>query len=112
MSAYETSFCPFPESPPGNDNRPGKNMDVSLDEELTALEACSTTATRARELAQNRIVSAFRSQLEGAGPGPSDAQVQSFARLALVERALQKELRSVAELIGVDRLSAAPETIQ
>ena len=87
-------------------------MDASLDEELSALEAASSTATRARELAQNRIVSAFRSQLEGAGPGPSDADVQSFARLALVERALRKELRSLAELIGVGRLAAAPETIQ
>jgi len=87
-------------------------MDVLLDEELTALEAASTTATQARELAQNRIVRAFRSQLEGAGPGPSDADVQSFARLALVERALRKQLRSVAELIGVERLSAAPETVQ
>ena len=87
-------------------------MDVLLDEELTALEAASATATQARELAQNRIVLAFRSQLEGAGPGPSDADVQSFARLALVERALRKELRGVAELIGVERLSAAPETVQ
>ncbi|SEB12618.1 hypothetical protein [Variovorax sp. YR216] len=87
-------------------------MDVSLDEELTALEAARTTATQARELAQDRIVRAFRSQLEGTGPGPSDADVQCFARLALVEKALQKELRGFAELVGLDRLAEAPETIQ
>lgn len=87
-------------------------MDVALDEELTALEAARATATRARELAQDRIVRAFRSQLEGAGPGPSDADVQSFARFALVEKALQKEVHSLAELIGLDRLAEAPETVQ
>ena len=84
----------------------------SLDEELTALETATTTATRARERAHDRIVIAFRSQLEGAGPGPSDADVQCFARLALVEKALQKELCTVAELLGLGRLSEAPETVQ
>ncbi len=87
-------------------------MDVSLDEELTALEAASTSATRARELAQDRIVLAFRAQLEGAGPGPSDADVQCFARLALVEKAFRKELRIAAQLIGLGRLAEAPETVQ
>jgi len=87
-------------------------MDASLDEELTALEAASSTATRARECAQDRIVLAFRSQLEGVGPGPSDADVQCFARLALVEKALQKQLCSVVELLGLGRLSEAPETVQ
>lgn len=87
-------------------------MDVLLDEELTALEAATTKASQARELAQDRIVLAFRSQLEGAGPGPSDADVQCFARLALVERALQKETRSVAALVGAERLPATPETVQ
>lgn len=87
-------------------------MDVSWDEELTALEAASDTATRARELAQERIVLAFRSQLEGVGPGPSDADLQCFARLALVEKALQKEVDSMAEFMGLERLARAPETIQ
>lgn len=35
---------------------------------------------------------AFKKQLEQSGPGPSDADLQSFARLALVEDALRKEL--------------------
>lgn len=88
-------------------------MDASFAEELTALEAAAATATCARELAHDRLVSAFRAQLDGDGSGPSDAEVESFARLALVERALQKELRLAGELIGeIERLPAASDAVQ
>lgn len=110
-SAYKGSHCSFSRIA-GSINRSGKTMDAALDEELTALEAVRATATRSRELAQDRIVRAFRSQLEGAGSGPSDAEVQSFARFVLVEKALQKEVRGLAELIALNRLAEAPETVQ
>ncbi|MDM0107579.1 hypothetical protein QTH97_21705 [Variovorax sp. J22R24] len=58
---------------------------------MNALESAAATASRAREMAHERIVLAFRNQLQRQGPGPSDADLQSFARLALVERALHKE---------------------
>jgi hypothetical protein len=48
----------------------------------------SNTASRLRELAHHRIVDAFRAQLQQAGPGPSDDDLQSFARLAWLEHAL------------------------
>ena len=67
-------------------------MILRFDDEVLAVEAAATTASRAREFAQQRIVLAFRQQLEDLGPGPTDADIQSFARLALVEKALQKEL--------------------
>jgi hypothetical protein len=47
-------------------------------------------ASHMRELAQDRIVRAFRSQIDGQGAGPSDEDLQSFARLALVEDALRR----------------------
>lgn len=47
-------------------------------------------ATQMRLLAQDRIVHAFRKQLQGQGPGPTDDDLQCFARMALVEEALQR----------------------
>jgi hypothetical protein len=51
-------------------------------------------ATRVRVLAQAKIVEAFRAQIGGYGPGPSEADLQSFARAVRFER------------ICVERLSA------
>ena len=67
-------------------------MPLAFDDEVQAVEAAAVTATRAREIAQERIVVAFRRQLREEGPGPSEAELHSFARLALVEEALRKEL--------------------
>ena len=43
---------------------------------------------RVRKAVQARIVEAFRRQLEGRGPGPSDGDLLLFARLAVSEQRL------------------------
>jgi len=45
-------------------------------------------ALAARQLAHDRIVLAFREQLCGNGPGPSEGDLQAFARHVLVEQTL------------------------
>ncbi|MDM0014170.1 hypothetical protein QTH87_17160 [Variovorax sp. J22P168] len=67
-------------------------MDRSFDAEVATLRSVAATASGTRLLAHERIVGAFREQLQGAGPGPSEAELESFARLVVVERALMKEL--------------------
>jgi hypothetical protein len=47
-------------------------------------------AMRVRKAVQARIVHAFRRQLEGAGPGPSDEDLLMFARLAIAEQRLMR----------------------
>lgn len=70
-------------------------MDAAYDAEIAALRAAASTATHMRELAQQRIVVAFRAEVQGMGPGPTDADLQSFARLTLVEESLHKHLGAV-----------------
>lgn len=41
---------------------------------------------------QDRIVCAFRKQLDGSGPGPADAELLMFARLAVAEQRLGRSL--------------------
>ena len=43
-------------------------------------------AVAARRLAHDRIVFAYREQLCGNGPGPTEADPQAFARHVLVEQ--------------------------
>ena len=47
-------------------------------------------AMRVRKAVQARIVEAFRRQLVGAGPGPSDEDLLMFARLAITEQRLMR----------------------
>jgi len=47
-------------------------------------------AVRVRKAAQERIVWAFRNYIEGSGPGPTDAEMLLFARLALAEQRLRR----------------------
>lgn len=49
-------------------------------------------AVRAREAMQSRIVHAFRRDIAGAGSGPTDLDLQLFARLAVAERRLKRGL--------------------
>lgn len=49
-------------------------------------------ASRVREAAQNRIVFAFRRYVEASGPGPTDAELHLFARLAIAEQRLRSKL--------------------
>lgn len=60
--------------------------------EMSARRAWSA-AVQLREAVHLRIVAAFRRQLEGTGPGPADAQLQLFARIAVVEERLRRALR-------------------
>jgi hypothetical protein len=48
---------------------------------------------RVRKAVQARIVVAFRQYIEGAGPGPTDEELLTFARLAVAERRLERRLR-------------------
>jgi hypothetical protein len=50
----------------------------------------ASMASRLRELAHQRIVDSFRAQLRNGGPGPSDEDLQSFARLAWLEHTLMR----------------------
>jgi len=43
-------------------------------------------ASAARRLAHDRIVFAYREQLCGNGPGPTEGDLQAFARHAIVEQ--------------------------
>ena len=71
-------------------------MDASFDAEVSTLRTVAATASGTRALAHERIVCEFRKQLQGEGPGPTEADLQCFARLVLVETALLEEL-GVAE---------------
>lgn len=81
-------------------------MDPSFDAEVNTLRRAAASATDTRHLAQERIVVAFRQQLQGEGPGPTDADLQSFARLVLVENALLKELGAAVARAATRPLSA------
>ena len=85
----------------------GKSMDAPLTAEVAALQAATSTATQVRGLAQDRIVQAFGDHLRGLGAGPTEDDLQSFARLALVEAALQKHLGDALALMDVRRASYA-----
>lgn len=45
-------------------------------------------AMRVRKIVQARIVVAFRRQIAGCGPGPTDEELRMFARLAVAEQRL------------------------
>ena len=66
-------------------------MDVSFDGDIASGEALAIAATRARELAEQKIVVAFRTYLYEHGPGPTDSDLKIFAKLAVVEHALQRD---------------------
>lgn len=54
----------------------------------TPEEVLVAQALAARQLAHDRIVLAYREQLCGNGPGPTEGDLQAFARLVLVEQTL------------------------
>jgi hypothetical protein len=49
-------------------------------------------AARARNEIQNRIVLAFRKQIQGTGRGPAESDLMLFAKAAAAERRLQCRL--------------------
>jgi hypothetical protein len=49
-------------------------------------------AAQVRNAALDRIVVAFRKQIEDGGPGPADADLLLFARVAIAERRLLRRL--------------------
>jgi hypothetical protein len=51
-----------------------------------------TAAVNLRKMIHLRIVAAYRSQLEGLGPGPSDVDLRLFARIAVAEERLLRAL--------------------
>jgi hypothetical protein len=54
-------------------------------------------AKRLRKAAQDRIVCAFRKQIEGSSSGPADTELLMFARRAVAE---QRSWRSFAQVKG------------
>lgn len=58
----------------------------------TAARQSWVAALRVRKAVQDRIVSAFRRHIDGSGPGPSDAELLMFARLAVAEQRLGRNL--------------------
>jgi hypothetical protein len=54
------------------------------------LDAMICKAAQMRERSQDRIVAAFRQQIDGEGAGPTDEDLQAFARLTAVEEALRR----------------------
>ena len=72
-------------------------------------------ASEMRAFAQDRIVRAFRSQIEGKGQGPFDGDLQSFARLALVENTLRRSCLTPASAplaLGVKTIGSASATFR
>lgn len=65
-------------------------MKVSTSAQAMTADAVKTAATRLRESAQATIVRSFRDYLESGGPGPTDEELQTFARLAVAEQRLQR----------------------
>ena len=60
----------------------------SIDRRGTVTRRGWMAAMRVRKVMQDRIVVAFRRQIEGSGPGPTDEALQMFARLAVAEQRL------------------------
>jgi hypothetical protein len=65
---------------------------VQSDPELQALRATALAASGARKDAHDWIVRRFRAQLQGMDGGPSEADLQRFARSVQLEQALHREL--------------------
>lgn len=57
--------------------------------EMSARRALSFAAAQ-REAIHLRILAAYRSQIEGIGSGPSDADLRLFARIAIAEERLRR----------------------
>src|SRR5215207_1096979 len=57
-----------------------------------AMSVVLTVATQLRESAQDAIVRSFRIHLDGSGSGPTDEELQTFARYAVAEQRLQRRL--------------------
>ncbi|VTU20202.1 hypothetical protein SRS16CHR_02595 [Variovorax sp. SRS16] len=71
--------------------------------ELESIDGMIRKATQMRQLAQARIVAAFREQLEGKSSGPTDEDLHAFARLAHVEEALHRSRSSLP--LGADAVA-------
>ena len=80
-------------------------MNLSFDDEVPGTSDLAATAARARELAQQIIVSEFSEFVRGRGPGPTDRHLKMFAKLAVVEQALVREepIHVVAPRLRVSR---------
>lgn len=62
--------------------------------EMSARRAWNA-AMQLRKTIHLRIVAAFRSQVEGSGPGPTDVDLRLFARIAVAEERLKRALGRV-----------------
>jgi hypothetical protein len=67
-------------------------MKVSTSAQAMSAHAVRTAAASLRESAQATIVRSFRAYLDGCGSGPTDEDLQTFARIAVAEQRLQRWL--------------------
>ncbi|MDM0109796.1 hypothetical protein QTH97_33105 [Variovorax sp. J22R24] len=73
-----------------NTNAVNRSPRPSLPPHAMSARKAWVAAAHAREAMQSRIVSAFGRDIAGAGPGPTDFDLQMFARLAVAERRLKR----------------------
>lgn len=77
----------------------------AIDPAASNTRVAHAALTRLRVVVQDRIVAAFRGQAEGSGPGPADADLLLFARLAVAETRLSSALEQIgAEGSGDDEV--------
>jgi hypothetical protein len=65
-------------------------MQVSPDFDSVVERAASVLATTLKDGAQADILRAFRAYLEGEGAGPTNEEIQRFARFAIDEERLRR----------------------
>ena len=73
-----------------NARRRGAKTRATLPPRAMSARRAWNIAMRAREAIHERIVHAFRQSIAGFGPGPTDFDLQLFARLAVNEQRLKR----------------------
>lgn len=76
---------------------------VPIDPSRRSVRKAWRAAAQVRSAVVDRIVLAFRKQIEGRGPGPADADLLLFARVAIAERRLLRLAHPT------DRFACRPE---
>lgn len=67
-------------------------LDAPIDPYRRSVRKAWLAAAQIRNAVAGRIVVAFRKQIEDGGPGPADADLLLFARVAIAERRLLHRL--------------------
>ena len=76
---------------------------MAVDRSVSTARRAWVAAGRVRKAIQQRIALAFRKQIEGAGSGPADSELLIFARLAVAEQRLGKNLAQTKARVSAER---------